>query len=288
DASDDDTGKRLDDISWERLTVLRHPENQGVGGAMVTGYRYALDAGADIVIKVDGDSQMDPKYMIDLIKPLTKEVCDYTKGNRFLHFDALSRMPVSRKIGNVLLTFLTKASSGYWHVFDPQNGYVAIRRDVLAAIDMRRIQTSRYFFENEMLVQLNILTARVLDCPMPAIYLADSPSSLRIIDVMQYYPGLLIRGFFYRLFYRYLLRDFSIIVPFYLIGSMMCLWGGLFGGYNWWYHATQAHQATPTGTIMLAVLPFLLGFQLLLAGLVIDIFQSPRADASPVPKNDAS
>lgn len=281
DGSTDDTRQQLERIQCERLTVLCHDENQGLGGAMATGYQHALQAEMDIVVKVDGDGQMDPAYIIELIKPLTKGGCDYTKGNRFLHARELRQMPFTRKVGNILLTFLTKISSGYWHVFDPQNGFLAIHKEFLATLDLDRIRTCRYFFENEMLIQLNIVTARVMDCPMPAVY-TSTPSSLYIPEVIRYYPGLLIRGFFSRIFHRYILRDFSIIVPLYFFGFILFCWGGIFGGYNWWYFSTQAQRATPTGTIMLSVLPVILGFQMLITGLVIDILQSPRADRDSV------
>lgn len=281
DGSVDDTRQQLEEVQCDRLTVLHHDENQGVGGTMATGYRYALDTGVDIVVKVDGDGQMDPAYMIELVRPLTRGGCDYTKGNRFLHTRELRQMPFTRMVGNILLTFLTKISSGYWHVFDPQNGFLAIRKEFLSTLDLDRIRTCRYFFENEMLVQLNIVAARVLDCPMPAVY-TGTPSSLYIPEVVRYYPRLLIRGFFARIFFRYILRDFSIIVPLYFFGFILFAWGGIFGGYTWWHFSTQVRQAAPTGTIMLSALPMILGFQMLITGLVIDILQSPRAEGHSV------
>lgn len=278
DASTDGTRRVLEGLDCSRLTVLYHEENQGVGGAMTTGYEHALSTDAQIVVKVDGDGQMAPDRIQELIDPLIDDICDYAKGNRFLHTLELAHMPFLRKLGNIVLTFLTKLSSGYWHVFDPQNGFVAIHREFLSALDLNRLRHTRYFFENEMLIQLNIMAARVMDRPIPSVY-GNEASSLRIFDILGYYPFGLIRGFFHRTYHRYILRDFSIIVPLYLAGFAMFMFGGLFGAYNWYYFAVVVKRAAPAGTIILAVLPLILGFQMLIQGLLIDILQSPRADS---------
>ena len=139
-------------------------------------------------------------------------------------------------------------------------------------------EVARYFFENEMLIQLNIMAARVMDRTIPSVY-GNEASSLRIVDILRYYPSGLIRGFFHRTYHRYILRDFSIIVPLYLAGFSMFMFGVVFGAYNWYYFSVVVQQAAPTGTILLAVLPLILGFQMLIQGLLIDISQSPRADS---------
>jgi glycosyltransferase involved in cell wall biosynthesis len=244
---------------------------------MATGFRKALDSNLDIVVKLDGDGQMDPAFMIELIEPIIQGVCDYAKGNRFLHIQALRRMPVMRKLGNVALTFLTKITSGYWHTFDPQNGYVAIRADYLGALGLRRLRTRRYFFENEMLIQLNAETARVLDCPMPSIY-GNEVSSLKISHILLYFPFFLVRGFFSRLLNRYILRDFSIVIPLYLLGAISSVFGACFGAYRWYLAIQPDAKPTTAGTIMISVLPLILGFQMLLQGLLIDILQTPQAE----------
>lgn len=274
DASPDRTLAELEALDCPRLVVLRHEENRGVGGALATGYAEALTRELDIVVKVDGDGQMAPERMIELVAPVAEGLCDYAKGNRFLHSRELRQMPLLRKLGSVALTFLTKFSSGYWHVFDPQNGYLAISREFLQQLDLERLRGRRYFFENEMLIQLNVLGARVLDRAMPARY-ADEASSLRISRVLLSFPYLLSRGFMYRMLNRYVLRDFSIIIPFYLLGSGLFLFG-LISGAEAWITALRTLLPTPTGTIMLAVLPLILGLQFLLQGLLIDILNSPR------------
>ena len=139
-------------------------------------------------------------------------------------------------------------------------------------------EVARYFFENEMLIQLNIMAARVMDRPIPSVY-GNEASSLRIVDILRYYPCGLIHSFFHRTYHRYILRDFSIIVPLYLAGFSMFMFGVVFGAYNWYYFSVVVQQAAPTGTILLAVLPLILGFQMLIQGLLIDISQSPRADS---------
>ena len=277
DASVDGTRRILTGIPDNRLVVLTHDQNQGVGGAMATGFERAMGLNADIAVKIDGDGQMDPSLIPELINPLLDGSCDYVKGNRFLHTRELRQMPLSRKIGNILLTFFTKFASGYWHVFDPQNGFLAIHRDFMAALDLGRLRNARYFCENELLIQLNVMVARVQDYPMPAHY-NDAPSSLRVRRVILPFAFRLIRGFLFRSYHRYVLRDFSVIVPLYLLGAPLFLFGIIFGSYKWWYYATQAQQPAPTGTIMLAVLPLILGFQMVIQALLIDILQSPKPD----------
>ncbi len=279
DASPGDTLGVLRSIDSPRLVVLNHERNRGVGGAMATGFRYALAAGIDIVAKIDGDGQMDPRRLQQLIEPIARGACDYAKANRFLHLPELRRMPRTRKLGNIALTFLTKMASGYWHIFDPQNGYLAIRSDYLAMLDLRRLATRRFFFENEMLIQLNVESARVLDCPMPAFY-GPEASTLRPWRTAVEFPRLLLAGFCRRLLHRYVLRDFSMVVPLYAFGAVLFLWGVFFGAYTW-IRAAQTEMLTPTGTVMLSVLPLILGFQMLMQGLLIDMLQAPRAAAAP-------
>ncbi len=279
DASPDGAQAVAERLASPRVVVLKHEKNQGVGGAMATGYAAALERGLDVVVKMDGDGQMAPEGIADLVTPIAEGRCEYAKGNRFLHARELEDMPLLRKLGSIVLTFLTKFASGYWHVFDPQNGFVAIAGDALASLDLERLRHRRYFFENEMLIQLNVLGARVLDCPMPARY-GGEVSSLRIGRVLFYFPYFFLRGFHFRMLHRYVLRDFSIVIPFYLLGTALFLLG-LGVGAHAWILALLTLVPTPTGTIMLAVLPLILGLQFLLQGLLIDILQTPRAVEPP-------
>ncbi len=273
DCSSDATAERATRVNDPRVRIVRDDRNQGVGGAMMTGFRNALDIGADLVAKIDGDGQMDPDRLQHLLLPLIEEGYGYAKGNRFLHSDALSRMPKHRLVGNFLLTFLTKLASGYWNIFDPQNGYIAVSANVLRMLDLRKLSRG-YFFENDMLVKLNTLNIRVKDVPMPAMY-DGHHSSMRIRGILVSFPIYLTRGFSYRLYHKYVLRDFSPIGAFYLAGFPMLAWGIVFGGYTWFQSILYARVAT-AGTVMLSVLPFLVGFELVLQGIVLEIQSSPR------------
>lgn len=260
--------------SEPRLVLIRHEANGGLGLAMADGFRWCIEAGVDAVVKIDGDDQMDPSYLPDLLAPLLSGECDYAKGNRFLHAENLRAMPRVRLIGNVLLTFMTKVASGYWSLFDPQNGYIAISADALRAIRLQKLDR-RYFFENQMLIELNIHEAAVLDVPIPARY-GDETSNLRIGWVLRHFPAMLIRGTIDRIYQRYVLRNFSILVPFLLTGLFFMLAGGGFGLIKWAQSIRQNVPAT-AGTVMLAVLPLIWGLQLVLQALLIDILNTPQA-----------
>jgi glycosyltransferase involved in cell wall biosynthesis len=274
DGSRDETVKVVEATSDKRVELIRHDKNRGVGAAMRTGLARGAEAGADLLVKVDGDGQMD---LADLTKLLDALVDDprygYAKGNRLVDQKSLSQMPRLRFIGNFALTFLTKLASGYWYVVDPQNGYLAIRRVVWERLDPARISDG-YFFENDMLVGLNILDVPVKDVPIPARY-GDERSSLRVRRVLFPFFFLLIRRTFYRVYMKYMLRDFSPIALFLLFGIPLFGWGVVFGAYQWWTHA-ELGIVTPTGTVIVAVVPLILGFQLLLQALVLDIQNSPR------------
>ena len=273
DGSSDGTAATAEAVGDPRIQVIRHPQPRGVGGATVSGMQRALEHGADIVVKVDGDGQMDPTRMETLLTPLTRDGYDYAKANRFLDARALQQMPLPRLLGNFALTFLTKLASGYWHVFDPQNGYVAAKASALQALELPRIATG-FFFENDMLIHLNILNYRVKDVPLPAYY-GNEKSSLQVKRILVTFPFCLARGFCQRVWEKYMLRDFSPIALFWLVGFPLMLGGGLFGSVTWVRSAWSGHAAT-TGTVMLSVLPFLLGFELILQAIILEIRESPR------------
>ena len=274
DGSRDETIKVLEAANDPRLEIVRHDRNRGVGAAMRTGLARATQKGADILVKVDGDGQMDLAELSKLLDALIDEPRNgYAKGNRLFDQKALSRMPRLRVLGNFALTFLTKLASGYWYVVDPQNGYVAIRRVIWEVLDPSRISDG-YFFENDMLVCLNILDVPVKDVPIPARY-GDERSYLRVRRVVFPFMFLLLRRTLYRIYTKYMLRDFSPIALFLITGLPLFLWGVIFGAYQWWSHLQQG-IVTPTGTVIVAVVPLILGFQLLLQALVLDIQNSPR------------
>ena len=274
DASPDATSDVVGKLGEPRLRLIRHPRNQGVGGAMATGFGAALEADSDLVVKCDGDGQMDPRDIEALLRPILADRAEYSKGCRFHHFRDLSAMPRARLGGNIALTFLTKFASGYWHVLDPQNGFVAIRGDVLRRLPLARLARG-YFFENDMLIRLNALEARVEDVPMPSRY-GDETSSLRPGRALLEFPFRLVGGFFRRLFWRYLFYDVSPVALFFLSGAILFLFGTIFGAYHWIRNAPR-NVPTPTGTVMAAAMPIILGFQLILQALVLDVQNSPRA-----------
>ncbi len=188
DCTPDNGGDVLEELSKsdERLVVITHDKNMGVGGAMKSGYVKALELEADIVIKMDGDGQMDPLYIDALIEPLISKNADFSKGNRFRDFTALRQMPLLRRMGNLGLSFMIKTASGYWNVFDPTNGYTAINKNTLKSIAFKNLD-NRYFFESSMLIELYYTNAVIEDVPMKAIY-ADEVSGLSATKTLFEFP----------------------------------------------------------------------------------------------------
>lgn len=273
DASMDKTSEEVSKINDQRIVLLTHKENQGVGGATITGIQFAVENGADVVVKMDGDNQMDPHYLKELVTPIIKGTCEYVKGNRFLHSRELAAMPKIRLIGNFVLTFLTKLVSGYWNVFDPQNGYIALKADVVQQLDLSKI-SRRYFFENDMLIHMNILGVRVRELAMPARY-AEERSSMRIGTIMVTFPFYLTKRYWYRMYQKYVLREFSPIAVFVYTGVPLISWGILFGAYTW-ARSVILERVSTTGTVMLSVLPLILGFELVLQAIVLEIQESKK------------
>lgn len=274
DACPEGTGKYVEsECRDERVRVLFHDRNRGVGGATLTGYRQALQDGADIIIKLDGDGQMDPSLIPILVKPIVAGDADYTKGNRFYSLEDLQQMPVIRLIGNSFLSFISKFSSGYWTIFDPTNGFTAIHGAVAAKLPLDKIE-QRYFFESDMLFRLNILRAVVLDIPMTASY-TDEVSNLSIARTIPEFLCKHAVNSFKRVFYNYYLRDFNIASLEILMGIFAVLFGVIFGARMWYLSSTTGIPAT-SGTVMLAALPTLVGIQLILAFLSYDVGNIPR------------
>lgn len=257
----------------DRVIVLHNPRNQGVGGAVMTGYKAAIEAGADIIVKIDGDGQMDPSLIPDFIEPILTGEADYTKGNRFFYLEEIRAMPKVRLFGNAVLSFMTKLSSGYWDLFDPTNGYTAIHADVARHLPFEKI-SHRYFFETDMLFRLNTLRAVVVDVPMDAHY-GDEVSNLKVSKIVGEFLIKHIRNFLKRIFYNYYLRDMSLGSIELPLGLLLLLFGIGFGICHW-MNSFQEGIATPVGTVMLAMLPVLMGFQLVLAFLSYDISNVPR------------
>jgi glycosyltransferase involved in cell wall biosynthesis len=256
-----------------RVELLRHEHNRGVGGATKTGYARALADGATVVVKIDGDGQMDPDLIPRFVAPILAGRADYTKGNRFFRLESLRAMPASRKFGNAILSFLTKLSSGYWSVFDPTNGYTAIHRKALNELPLSRV-SDRWFFESDMLFRLNTLGAVVEDVPIDATY-GIEVSNLQGRRVMSEFLRGHFRNLVKRIFYNYFLRNFSVASLQLVAGLVLLCFGLIFGGVKWWGSLATGVSVT-AGTVMTAALPTLMGFQLLLSFLAYDMATQPR------------
>lgn len=256
-----------------RVVVVRHEQNQGVGGAVLTGYRAAIADDVEVIVKVDGDGQMDPALIPDFAAPIFLGEADYTKGNRFFDLEQIHAMPKLRLFGNAGLSFLTKISSGYWDLFDPTNGYTAIHRDVARHLPFDKI-SRRYFFESDMLFRLNTLRAVAVDVPMHAKY-GDEVSNLKISKIFGEFLSKNLRNFAKRIFYNYYLRDMSLASFELPLGAAMLLFGLIYG-ISHWISGAQTGIAATSGTVMLAAMPVLLGVQLILAFIGYDVSSTPR------------
>ncbi|MDX5298542.1 MAG: glycosyltransferase family 2 protein [Gammaproteobacteria bacterium] len=274
DACPERSGRHIQaHVQDQRVRVLFHEQNQGVGGAIMTAYRQALDDGMDIVVKIDGDGQMNPELLPLFVKPIVDGRADYTKGNRFFRLESLQDMPRIRLIGNSALSFLTKLSCGYWNIMDPTNGYTAIHTSVLRELPLDKIE-KRYFFETDMLFRLNTVRAVVKDIPMDAVY-GDEVSSLKVGQVLPEFMGKHISRLVRRYGYNYWLRDFNVGSVYSLFGSLLVLGGGVFGLGHWIASVVTGEPAS-SGTVMLAALPVLVGIQLMIAFLHHDVSSVPQ------------
>ena len=275
DASPDASAKLAAEAAERdgRIILISHAQNQGVGGAMVSGFRKALELGAQIAIKLDGDGQMDPAHIPLLLKPLIQGKADYVKGNRFRDFQSLQQMPFIRRVGNLGLSFLTKAATGYWGIFDPTNGFFAIRTEVLAQLPLEKIDR-RYYFETSMLANLYLLGALVMDVSIPARY-RNETSNLSIRRTLIEFPLKLSATFLRRILLKYYIYDFSMMSLYLMVGIPLLLFGGIFGASKWIEYASHNIPA-PTGTVMLPTLSVILGIQILLSAIEIDMNSTPR------------
>ena len=255
-----------------RVVVIRHKKNQGVGGAVKTGYQAAFSNGATIVVKIDSDGQMDPALIPSIVTPIQNGVADYVKGNRFFNPDDVKAMPLTRLIGNAGLSFLTKISSGYWSIFDPTNGFTALHRTAFKQLPLDKI-SDRYFFETDMLFRLNIASAVVQDMPMRAVYDGEH-SSLSVFKSLFEFSYKHVKNLFKRLFYKYFLRDFgpgSISLVFGLVLLLIALTFGI----SQWANSIATGTPATSGTVVLSALLFIISFQLLMAFATQDYTSAP-------------
>ena len=274
DCCPESSGKYVqENVEDLRVEVLFNDVNLGVGGALKTGYKKGLAEGFDIFIKIDGDGQMNPKLTPFFIDPIISKKADYTKGSRFHSLNSLEGMPTIRKLGNSILSLVNKFSSGYWDVMDPTNGFTAIHKTALGQLPLDKI-SNRYFFESDMLFRLGTIRAVVKDIPMDAVY-ADESSNLKVGEVIFEFVPLYVKAFFKRTMYCYFLRDFNVATLEMSIGFALFSFGITFGTWHWLTSAAN-NQFASTGTVMIASIPLILGFQLLLSALHFDIANIPR------------
>lgn len=277
DCSPDRTSEVVQSIADPRVRLIRHEENQGVGGAIITAHRAAMELGADVNVVMAGDAQMDPDYLPQLLDPVTDGGYGFSKANRFFAPESFRGMPGYRVFGNVVLSFFTKVASGYYHLFDPQNGYTAVRTSVLERLPLDRI-AKRYSFENDLLIHLNIAQVPAVDVAIPAVY-GDEVSSIRLSKVI---PELLHRltvGYWSRIWYRYVLWSFSPIAFMLFLGLALLLIGG---GISIWVMFQIAGSVVATAaTVMLAALPLMIGSQLLISAFLLDIQSTPSTPNLP-------
>jgi len=273
DHSSDDTAQAVQEVRDSRIELLRNSENRGVGGATIRGYRRALKDKADIVVKIDSDGQMNPELIADLIKPIVEGKANYTKGFRFHDQETLRKIPKLRLVGNVLLSYMIKMASGYWDIFDPVNGFTAIQTNTLKLLDLDRLSKD-YFFETNMLCGLYRVQAKVKDVMLPTYY-GDEISNLSPLKTIFQFPNRLFLTYVRRIVWHYYIRDFSAFSLLFFAGWVLMLFGAGFGAVQWYANAAKG-VLTSTGTVMISILPLVLGFQMILQAVILDIHNVPK------------
>lgn len=275
DCSTDDTLtilKKLQKVD-KRLLIIDNPVNRGIGYSLSNGLRQAAELGCDRVAVMAGDAQMDPNMLAPMLDNMTKRDLDFIKANRFMHIEALKKMPLYRRFGNIIVTLLTKFATGYYSVSDTQNGYVVYSKDVIDRMPWHLIG-DRYEFENTILIGLSIIDAKIGDYPMPAIY-GDETSTIKLFSTTIRVLKCLFKGFWQRIYYKYVIYSFHPIALFLFTGMLLLITGII--GSIWIILDKLINDTVPTsGTVMLAILPIILGVQLLLTALVMDVIEERR------------
>lgn len=273
DCSTDQTHSIVSSYPDDRIILVKNEKNLGVGGAMISGFSVALHIQADVIVKIDGDGQMDPRYIPYLVNPILAKEADYSKGNRFVFIDEFKTMPFIRKLGNLGLSFLVKIASGYWNIVDPTNGYTAINREKLLSMNPDRIAKS-YFFESSMLCELRRLNAVVADIPIPAIY-AGEKSSIKYLRETILFSRNIFQRSLNRLINQYFFLNFSAFSFYLVIGYLLSLFGLIFGIIKW-HQSSLSHIPTNSGSVILAAVPFILGIQFIIQAISLDILSVPQ------------
>jgi glycosyltransferase involved in cell wall biosynthesis len=268
DKSRDATVERARAVADQRVEVVVHDKNQGVGAAIVTGYKRALSDRVDVTAVMAGDNQMDPGELESLVLPVARGEVDYAKANRLFTGQAWQQIPRHRYLGNAILSLFTKIASGYWHVADSQAGYTALGLPTLELLDLDRIYKG-YGFPNDVLVHLNVWNARVRDVPSRPIYGVGEKSGIKVRKVVPRISWLLVKGFFWRLREKYVIRDFHPLVFFYMLGFVMTFLGLALGIFETVLRIMG--HGIPTATIVLVALLLISGSQFMLFAMWFDM-----------------
>jgi len=263
----------MENSNDDRLIFIFHEQNQGVGGAVISGYKSAYADGAHVIVKIDGDGQMDPRLISVIAKPVLEGHADYSKGDRFDSLESLFGMPKVRIFGNAILSIWAKLSTGYWSMTDPTNGFTAIHRKALGAINLDKIRRT-YFFESDILFRLNIANCVVADVPMAAVY-GDEKSNMRILKVIFEFPWRHTVNLWKRIFYRYYLREWNVGSFELPLGAFLLVFGAWFGLTSY-FNAVAVGAATTAGQVTGSAVALILGVQLLLSFLSYDVQSEPR------------
>jgi len=270
DKSTDDTWKIIRDLAKKNKKVvpLQNDPNQGIGGSYITGFEYAIKNKIDLVFTMAGDAQCNQDYMSKMADTLLDENLDYVKANRFVHLEELKQMPTFRRVGNTIITILTKFSSGYYSIFDSQNGYGVHKIKTLENLPFEHIGR-RYDYENTLLIALAIAGAKVKDEPVPAIY-GDEVSTIPVFKTTMRALRVVWLGFWRRMYYKYVVINFHPIALFLFSGLLLLLFGVGFGVFLIIDRIINSMPPS-TGSVMVSVLPIILGFQLILSAITMDM-----------------
>lgn len=272
DASTDDTAALAEKVGDPRVQVVRRARNGGVGAAILDGHRVMRELEVDASVVMAGDAQMDPDYLEPLLDPIADGRVGFSKANRFFSATSYRGMPRYRVFGNVVLSFLTKMASGYWHLFDPQNGYTALGKQALHRLDLDAISMG-YEFENSLLVHLNVLEVPACDVPIPAVY-GNEVSGIKLGKVVPRLLRTLWKGFWFRIRHRYVAPSFSPVALLLFSGLALLAFGLLVGVFVVWH--SIGPETASAGTVLLSATPAMTGIHLLVNALLLDIQGSPK------------
>lgn len=262
-------------VNSSKLSIIFNKKNLGVGGSVKIGYEKCLLDKSDIVVKIDGDNQMDPKEIKNLLIPIISGDCDYSKGNRFINKNEIENYPRARFYGNILLSFMSKLSSGYWDVFDPINGFTAIKADVLKRIKIQNLD-NRYFFETDMLFNLYLNNVRIKDIPVEIKYHKNQVQNLNVTKETFNFLFKNIHRTYVRIKKKYFMHNFSITSFFGFSSFSLFLFAFLYGGFHWIKFGVLSNKLAPNGAVILSISSLTLAFLFLGVFLYLDSLNNPN------------